>query len=138
MTIEVIPTRIAGLVAAVVWFVVAGTLYMNPVVAGIYQRLGTSPAVKHWRDTRTWLANTFLHAVLVRCLIFAFVYAFVRPALPGDVVPVAVSFGLILVVVKIIPRFLDMWMQSSYPPNCWASSSSTAPSAVFSSPWCSP
>lgn len=116
MTIEVVPTLIGGLVAAMIWFVVAGILYMNPVVAGIYQRLGTSPVVRQWSDTRTWLLNTFLYAVLVQCLIFAFVYAFVRPALPGGVVPAAVSFGLILVAVKIIPRFLDMWMQSSYPP----------------------
>ncbi|MFH8110168.1 MAG: hypothetical protein QXE42_01880 [Candidatus Aenigmatarchaeota archaeon] len=42
-------------------------------------------------------------------------YSFIKPILPGSLLLSTIFFGLILVAVKIFPRLLDMWMQSTYP-----------------------
>ena len=115
MTIELLPTIIGGFVASIIWFIIAGILYMNPFVAKIYKKHENSPGFKKWNDTKKYLINTFIFAVLIQCLLFAFVYSFIQPVLPESIVLITLYFGLILVAVKIIPRLFDMWMQSSYP-----------------------
>ena len=116
MTIEVIPILISAIAASIVWFFVGAAVYMNPVVARIYARYEDTPSVKDRGDTTTFLVNTFLYSILIQCILFAFVYAYLQSLLPDDILLTTLYFGLILTAIKIIPRFLDMWMQSTYPP----------------------
>ena len=116
MAIEVIPTLIGALAASIVWFFVGAAVYMNPVVARIYAHYEDTPTVKDREDTKTFLINTFLFSILIQCILFAFVYAYLQSLLPDDILLITLYFGLILIAVKIIPRFFDMWMQSTYPP----------------------
>jgi hypothetical protein len=57
----------------------------------------------------------YIFGILIQCLLFAFVYSFIKPILPGSLFLNTIFFGLILVAVKIFPRLFDMWMQSTYP-----------------------
>lgn len=116
MTIEVIPTLIGAITASIVWFFVGAAVYMNPVVARIYTRYEDTPSVKDRGDTKTFLINTFLYSILIQCILFAFVYAYIQPVLPDSIALTTLYYGLILAAIKIIPRFFDMWMQSTYPP----------------------
>lgn len=52
---------------------------------------------------------------MVQCLLWAFIFALVKPVLPEVLLIKGLVFGLILVAVKIFPRFFDMWIQSTYP-----------------------
>ena len=103
-----------GLVASGVWFVIGGVLYMNPFVARIYRARETSPGVKKWDSPGLYLVFQFL-GVLAQCMLWAFVYGLIKVALPGGPLLRGFFFGLILVAVKIFPRFFDMWIQSTYP-----------------------
>ena len=105
----------AGFVSSLVWFIVGGILYMNPFVSGIYKKHKDSPGFREWKDTKKYLMSMYILGTLIQCLFFAFVYAFIRPALPTNLITRTVAFALILVVVKIYPRFSDMWLQSTYP-----------------------
>ncbi len=88
---------------------------MNPFVARIYKGFENSPGVKRWKNTKKYLINMYLFGSLLQCLLFAFVYSFVKPVLPGTLLLNTIFFSLILVAVKIFPRLFDMWMQSTYP-----------------------
>jgi hypothetical protein len=57
----------------------------------------------------------YVFGMLIPSILFAFVYTYIKPVLPGDVLMNTVVFGLILVVIRIIPRWADMFMQTTYP-----------------------
>ena len=115
MTMDILQTVLGGFVASLVWFIVGGALYMNPFTANIYKNLENSPGFKKWKDTKRYLINMYIFGILAQCLLFAFVYAFIKPILPGTLILNGLFFGLILVAIKIFPRLFDMWLQSTYP-----------------------
>jgi hypothetical protein len=115
MTIDIIQGLFGGVAATVVWFIVGAVVYMNPVVARIYKNYEADPSVKNRKDVKSFIINTFVFSVLIQCFIFAFVYLYIKPILPGTLLLNTIYFGGILVALKIIPRFFDMWVQSKYP-----------------------
>jgi len=114
MTIDILQTILGGFIASIVWFIVGGALYMNPFIAKIYKGAENSPALKKWPSVPKYISLQYV-GILVQCLLWAFVFALVKPVLPEEVLIKGLVFGLILVVVKIFPRFYDMWIQSTYP-----------------------
>ena len=117
MAVNILQTLTGGLIATVIWFLLGGALYMNPWVAKIYRKAKRRPGLKKWKNNKKYMLNMFIFGILIQSLLFAFVYAFVKPALPGTLVLNTLFFGLILVGVKILPRLFDMWLQSTYPKN---------------------
>jgi len=115
MTIDMSQSILGGFLASIVWFIVGGALYMNPLVARIYKNFENSPGFKKWNNTKKYLVNMYVFGILIQCLLFAFVYSFVKSILPGTLILNMLYFGLILMAVKIFPRLFDMWMQSTYP-----------------------
>ena len=106
---------IGGLAATIVWFIIGAAVYMNPFVAKIYKKYEDDPSVKNRKDVKTFILNTFLFSVLIQCFIFAFVYLYIQQILPGTLFLNTLYFGVILVVLKVVPRFFDMYVQSKYP-----------------------
>ena len=104
----------AGFVASAAWFVVGSILYMNPLVAAQYRKETDSPGFRTWTNTGRYLLLTYLFT-LVQTLLWAGVFWFIRGALPATAAARIVAFAVILIATKIIPRFLDMWIQSTYP-----------------------
>ena len=106
---------LAGVAAAVAWFIIGGALYMNPLVARIYeQETQSSPAVRKWESITKMLIGQFV-GIVVQGLLWAVVFAYLRPALPQGVLMAGLTFGLILIALKIIPRLIDMWLVTTYP-----------------------
>jgi len=105
---NILHTLLAGVIVSIAWFIAGGILYMNPLVAGIYKKFEDHPAMKKWDNQKKYLLYMYLIGALIPSILFSFVYEFISPI---GIIP----FGLILVGVKIIPRFFDMWIQSSYP-----------------------
>ncbi len=115
MAIDVFQTILGGIVASIVWFIVGGVLYMNPFIARIYKEAESSPAVKKWPSLPKYIGLMFTGGNLAQCLLWAFVFALVESALPADTLLRGTVFGIILIAVKIFPRFFDMWIQTTYP-----------------------
>lgn len=105
---------LAWLVGFVVWAVLGGLLYMNPLVGGYFSEFEGSSGVKVWDDTAEYLIYMHLGG-LVEVLIYAIVFAMVRTALPTRRLFRGLAFSLILVVMMVLPRFFTMWIQSTYP-----------------------
>jgi hypothetical protein len=109
-----IRTVVGGVIASLAWFVIGGALYMNPLVDKIYKSADNS-AVKEWTSLPQYLGLMFLGGALAQYTLWAFVFALVEPALPGGSFLQGIVFGFVLIVVKILPRFFDMWIQTTYP-----------------------
>ncbi len=112
--VDIIQIIIAGVVASIVWFIVGGALYMNPLVDKMY-RQSKSPALKKWKSSNKYLFNMFVFGGLIQCVIFAFVYAILFPAISGDLLLNTLVFGLVLASVKTFPKMVDSWIQTTYP-----------------------
>ena len=115
MPINILQTILGGFLASIAWFIVGGMLYMNPFTAKLYKKFENHSGLKKWKNTKEYLLKMYLFGILSQCLLFAFVYSFIKPILPGTLLFNTFYFGLILVAVKIIPRLFDMWLQSTYP-----------------------
>jgi hypothetical protein len=87
---------------------------MNPPVARIYKNAESSPGLKKWIRVQRYLGFHYFNS-LVQCLLGAFVFALMKPVLPEGLLIKGFIFGLVLIALKIVPRFLDMWIQSTYP-----------------------
>ncbi len=87
---------------------------MNPFVAKIYKDAQGLPGVKKWLNVPKYLSLQYA-GILVQCLLWAFVFALIKSTLSEEVLIKGLVFGLVLVAIKIIPRFFDMWIQSTYP-----------------------
>ena len=114
MEIEILQTILGGFVASIVWFIIGSVLYVNPFVAKIYKKAEDSPGLKKWTNIPKYIGFQYV-GILAQCLLWAFVFVLVKSSLFGDVLIKGFVFGLILVVIKIFPRFFDMWLQSTYP-----------------------
>lgn len=114
MAINIVQAFLGGVAASIAWFIVGGALYMNPIVARIYKDAEKSPALKKWQSVPKYIGLQYV-GILAQCLLWALVFALVKPVLPDGVLMKGLVFGLILVAVKIFPRFYDMWIQSTYP-----------------------
>jgi predicted membrane-bound spermidine synthase len=114
MAMNVFQTILGGFTASIAWFIVGGALYMNPLIAKIYKDAEDSPALKKWPSVPRYISLQYI-GILAQCLLWAFVFALVKPVLPGGLLVKGIVFGLVLTAVKIFPRFFDMWIQSTYP-----------------------
>ena len=115
MALDLLSGIIAGLTATIVWFVIGAVVYMNPFIAKIYKKYEDDPSVKNRKNVKIFIINTLVFSVLIQCFLFAFVYLYIEPILPGTIILNTIYFGLILIIVKIIPRLFDMYVQSKYP-----------------------
>ncbi|MBN1573032.1 MAG: hypothetical protein JW984_07550 [Deltaproteobacteria bacterium] len=114
MELDILRTLLGGFLASVASFFVLGFLYGNPAVAKIYKNAEGSPALKKWESNPKYIFMQYV-GMLIQCLLWALVFAFVRSALPAATICAGLVFGLIIMVMKIFPRLFDMWIQTYYP-----------------------
>lgn len=114
MAIEILQTILGGIIASVIWFVAGSILYQNSFTAKIYKSAESLPGLKKWSNIKKYIGLQFV-GILAQCMLWSFVFAFIKSALPEGVLMKSLAFGLVLVAVKIFPRFFDMWIQSTYP-----------------------
>ena len=101
--------------ATIFWFVAAAVSFFNPVVDKIYRSEEEHPAVRSLPQSPATIGKILL-AVLVQCLVWAWVYVTVSPALGTGLVSKGLVFGAILCATKILPRDVDRVLLTTYPP----------------------
>ena len=105
---------LAAFLAAILWIIVGGLLYLSPSVKRMYTRAAKSAAVKKWSNSGHFMIAQFA-SVFIQCFLFAWVYSVVKVSLSVDPFFQALSFGAIIAGVKIIPRTMKMWVHTTYP-----------------------
>jgi hypothetical protein len=104
-----------GAAAGIVHFVLIGLLYGNPLVDRLYTRaVDESPALKRWSSKPRYLLAQFLGTQIeVYALTLAFLWLRVHVDAPG--IAGAFLLGGLLAVIRVYPRFWNMWIQTTYP-----------------------
>jgi len=105
---------LAILAATVVWFILAGILFFNPITDKVYRSEEHKPGVRALPQSPKTI-GMILGAILIQVILWAIVYMVVGAALPEGKLEKGLVFGLILVATKIIPRDLDRTLLSTYP-----------------------
>jgi hypothetical protein len=114
MTINIFQTILGGFVASIIWFIIGSILYLNPLTIRIYKNAEISPALKKWSNVPKYVCFQYI-GILIQCLIWSFIFAYLKPFFPENILIQGVFFGMILVAVKIFPRLFDTWIQTTYP-----------------------
>ena len=112
---DLLQVALAGFVASLAWFIVGGALYMNPMAVKLYKSYEGSPGLKVWKNQPKYLASMYLLGILLPTMILAVAYYYLQPVFSDGIVMPAIQLGLILIGVRMIPRLIDMWIQSTYP-----------------------
>jgi len=106
-----------GLAIGIVHFVVVGTLYANPLVARQYEKAKKSSGVKIWENQKEYLIKMFL-GTQIEVYILTAAYLYLRQMFPSPTsFSTAVALAVVVTVVRVYPRFWNMWIQSTYPNN---------------------
>jgi hypothetical protein len=107
-------TIIAIGIASLIWFILAGILFFNPIIDKIYNKQATHPSVKQLPKSPKTIGKILL-AVTIQTALWAYIYTIISPSLPGDKLEKGLFFGLIIALIKIIPRDTDRILLTTYP-----------------------
>lgn len=100
--------------ASIVWFILAAILFFNPIVDKKYRSEENKPGVRSLPQTPKTIGKIFV-AIFIQVTIWAYVYTVVSQSLPGDKLVKGAVFGLIIAVLKMIPRDIDRLLLTTYP-----------------------
>ncbi|MDY0062962.1 MAG: hypothetical protein RBU45_24350 [Myxococcota bacterium] len=104
-----------GLVVGLAHFVVLGALYQNPFVARLYaEAAGKEPGLRVWASQPRYMLAMFL-GTQVEVYALTAAYLGLRPYVPLTGWPEALALGGVFAVLRVYPRFWNMWIQSTYP-----------------------
>jgi hypothetical protein len=105
---------VLGLIASVVHFVAMMALYGNPVVSSLYDAANEDPHVRNWDSLPEVLFARFV-GNLVEIMLISLAYFWLRPAVDGHGMDVALQMGLLLGAIRSYPVFWNMMIQTHYP-----------------------
>ena len=104
-----------GAVAGLIHFFAIGALYGNPIVDRIYsEAMKNEPGVKDWPSKPKYLITQFL-GTQVEIYILTIGYVWLRPLISVEGLAGASVLGLLFTLIRVYPRFWNMWIQSTYP-----------------------
>jgi|CXWL01.1.fsa_nt_gi putative flippase GtrA len=111
MTLAVVLLVLASSLA---WFFVAALLFFNPFVGPLYRSEEGHPAVRSLQQSPA-AGVRILVAILVQVIAWAWVYRLVEPALPTSALGSGLAFGVLIVLMKLLPRDIDRLLLTTYP-----------------------
>jgi|DewCreStandDraft_4_1066084.scaffolds.fasta_scaffold24117_4 hypothetical protein len=105
---------IVALLATFIWMITGIIIYLYPPFKRISQQAEKEPSVKKWGDAKQYLIAEFIY-IFIQCFLFAWVFSVIKVSLPAELFEQALSFALIIIAIKIIPRTLKMLIHTTYP-----------------------
>jgi hypothetical protein len=103
-----------ALLATLIWMITGVIIYLYPPFKRISQRAEKDPSVKKWGDPVHYLIAEFIY-IFIQCFLFAWVFSIIKISLPADLFMQAISFAMIIIALKVIPRTLKMIIHTTYP-----------------------
>lgn len=103
-----------ALLATIIWMIIGLLIYIYPPFKRISHQAEKSASVKKWINPTHYLAAEFIY-IFIQCLLFELVFSVIKVSLPAEIFMQAMSFALIIIAVKVIPRTLKMLIHTTYP-----------------------
>lgn len=105
---------LVALLATLLWMIIGIIVYLYPPFKRISQQAEKEPSVKRWSNSKHYLIAEFVY-IFIQCFLFVWVFSIIKVALPAELLMQAMSFALIIIAVKVIPRTLKMLIHTTYP-----------------------
>jgi len=107
---------LVALLATLIWMITGILIYIYPPFKRISQQAEKEPSVKKWGNPTHYLIAEFVY-IFIQCFLFVWVFSVIKVSLPADLFMQAMSFALIIIAIKVIPRTLKMIIHTTYPKN---------------------
>lgn len=104
----------AALMATFIWIITGIVIYLIPPFKRTSQQAEKDPSVKKWSNPTHYLIAEFIY-IFIQCFLFAWVFSVIKVSLPAELLAQAISFALIIIAIKVIPRILKMMVHTTYP-----------------------
>jgi hypothetical protein len=105
---------IAWLLGFIIWSLVGSFLFFKPFVSRYFNDFIDTPGLKEWDSPAKFIVFMEI-GMFIKSLLWALLFAMIRKSLPGEWLLRGLTFGLIIIMVMVLPRFFYMWMLTKYP-----------------------
>lgn len=114
--IGIYKTIFGGFVASIVFFLYRTIIYKNTSVEKMRRDPQAPPALKKWRNVPKKILTQYL-IILIQCILWAvvFVLGLLFDVLPKGFFMKGFTLGSVMAIVNIVPIYLKMWIESTYP-----------------------
>lgn len=115
--IDVKRALLSGLIILIIYQVIGNLLYMNPIVMDIFQLFENHPSSKsmdYFGGQGNWIMINSVFSILftiAHLILFLLLYN----SLPGNKIIKGLFYGLIVIVISIIPESFNLFMTINYP-----------------------
>lgn len=107
-----------SIAAALISFLIGSMLYMNPLIAKIYKKYQKHPSMSKYANQKKFMLEMFFFGMFIPSFIAGTAYSYLKPGLyiiNGNYISITFVLGLMLAGIRIVPRFFDMNLLTSYP-----------------------
>ena len=114
--IGIYQTIFGGFVASIVFFIYTSIIYKDTSVEKMRRNPNAPPALKKWQNVPKKMISQYLF-ILIQCILWAvvFVLGLLFDILPDGFYMKGFTLGSVMAIVNIVPIYLKMWMESTYP-----------------------
>ncbi len=114
--IGIYKTIFGGFVASIVFFIYRSIIYKNTSVEKMRRDPNSPPALKKWHNVPKKIIFQYL-VILIQCILWAvvFVLGILFDVLPDGFYMKGFTLGSVMAIVNIVPIYLKMWIESTYP-----------------------
>jgi len=102
------------LIVTVLTFIVATIVYTNPLASKLYQKSTKLGILKAWKNQKLFMLSHFF-SLMLEVLFYTLVFSLITIHPASTWVSAGLLFGLFIFLIRIIPRFLDMFVMVNYP-----------------------
>ena len=104
----------ATLIVTVLAYIVATILYVNPLAAGLYKKSAKTGILKTWKKQKHVMGLHFLF-MLIQVLFYSWIFSLITIHTATTWVCAGLYFGIFIFLIRILPRFMDMFVMVNYP-----------------------
>jgi len=108
---------ISGFLTILVQMAYGNVLYMNPLIAGYYEKYAEHPSMKSFDfigGINNWILTNMLFGLFFMSFL-VFMFSIIYSSLPGKGVTKGLFYGLFIATIKSVPESFNMWMLIDYP-----------------------
>ncbi len=102
------------LIVTVIAFIVASLVYTNPLASKLYRKSTKTGILKTWKNQKLFMLSHFL-SLMLEVFIYALVFSLITIHPATSWIAAGLYFGLFIFLIRILPRFLDMFVMVNYP-----------------------
>lgn len=104
----------ASFIVSIAAFIVAMILYGNPWIDKVYRKANKTGVLKTWKSQGKMFLLHYL-IILLEVVLFSYIFSLITIHPATAWLEAGIYFGIFHFLIRILPRFLDIYMMINYP-----------------------